>query len=128
MTIAFKVLKIFLLLLLLLAVFKLSYFFYQSDREPEKLLLVKICFEASAYSAEQVEERIARPLERLLSTFDNVKHVYSASMRNYAVITVAFSPDVDYEKKEILLNKFLLLNRLELPYDVSEPKFGKFCY
>ncbi|MBF0429542.1 MAG: efflux RND transporter permease subunit, partial [Magnetococcales bacterium] len=42
-------------------------------------------------SADQVSSLVAEPLERIMSEIKGVKHVYSASLRGQAMVTVEFN-------------------------------------
>lgn len=57
------------------------------------------------HSAEQVEQLVSTPLEKLLYEIDGVEHVYSMSRRDHAVITVRFFVGEDRERSLVKLYK-----------------------
>ena len=67
-------------------------------------------------SASEVEELVARPLERILREIKGVEHVYSVSMNSMAVVTVRFRVGEDREKS--LLN---LYNKVMSNVDYAPP-------
>ena len=54
-------------------------------------------------SAEQVETLVAEPMERIMSEIAGVKHVYSASQRGQAMITVQYVVGQDMEESLVKL-------------------------
>lgn len=72
-------------------------------------------------SAEEVEAIVARPLEGLVSEMTGVKHVYSASMRGEAMITVQFEVGQDLETSLFKLYDKLASNLDHMPLGVSQP-------
>ncbi len=67
-------------------------------------------------SAREVEELVARPLERILREIKGVENVYSVSMNSMAVVTVRFHVGQDREKS--LLN---LYNKVMSNLDYAPP-------
>ena len=59
------------------------------------------------HSAEQVEQLVTTPLERLLYQIDGVEYVYSRSMRDQAIITVRFFVGQDRERSLVKISKRL---------------------
>ena len=59
------------------------------------------------HSAEQVEQLVTTPLERLLYQIDGVEYVYSRSMRDRAIITVRFFVGQDRERSLVKITKRL---------------------
>ncbi len=67
-------------------------------------------------SASEVEQLVAKPLERILREIRGVEHVYSVSMNSMAVVTVRFHVGEDREKS--LLN---LYNKVMSNLDYAPP-------
>lgn len=57
------------------------------------------------HSAEQVEQLVATPLEKLLFQIDGVEYVYSMSMTGHAIITVRYYVGEDRERSLVKLFK-----------------------
>ena len=72
-------------------------------------------------STEQVATLVADPLQRLMSELTGVKHVYSASMRDGAMVTVEFDVGEDMESSLVKLYDRLQSNMDKIPPDVSQP-------
>ncbi|MCL4222245.1 MAG: efflux RND transporter permease subunit [Phycisphaerales bacterium] len=71
------------------------------------------------YSAQQVEQLVTNPLERLLYQIDGVEYVYSRSMRDRAIITVRFFVGQDRERSLVKIAKRLDENLDLVPPGVS---------
>ena len=67
-------------------------------------------------SAREVEQLVAKPLERILREIPGVEHVYSVSMNSMAVVTVRYYVGQDREKS--LLN---LYNKIMSNVDFAPP-------
>ncbi|MEZ5536382.1 MAG: efflux RND transporter permease subunit [Thiolinea sp.] len=72
-------------------------------------------------SAKEVEAIVARPLEGLMSEITGVKHVYSASMRGEAMVTVQFEVGQDLESSLFKVYDKLASNQDNMPMGVSQP-------
>ncbi len=72
-------------------------------------------------SAEQVASLVASPLERIMSEIPGVEHVYSASHRDHAMVTVQFEVGEQMESSLVKLYDKLASNRDRIPPGVSEP-------
>src|SRR5512143_4040588 len=98
-----------------LGVFALSY----TPREENPQIVVPAANIYVMYpggSAREVEELVARPLERILREIKGVEHVYSLSTTSMAVVTVRFYVGQDREKS--LLN---LYNKVMSNVDFAPP-------
>ena len=78
-------------------------------------------------SAEEVESQVARPLEGIMSEITGVKHVYSASSRGQAMITVQFKVGENFETSIVKLNDKIASNKNAIPQGVAG-FFGKACW
>ncbi len=67
-------------------------------------------------SAEEVEDLVATPLEKLIWQIDGVEHVYSISRRDEAVITARFYVGTDPERAMVRLR-----NRIQRHLDEAPP-------
>ncbi|HPQ96147.1 MAG TPA: efflux RND transporter permease subunit, partial [Thiolinea sp.] len=72
-------------------------------------------------SAEEVEAIVAKPLESILFEITGVEHVYSASMRGQAMVTVQFKVGQDMESSLFKVYDKLQSNRDRMPLGASEP-------
>ncbi len=71
------------------------------------------------YSADQVEQLAATPLEKILYQIDGVEYVYSMSRENQAVITVRFYVGQDRERSLVKLFKKINENQDIIPPGVT---------
>ncbi len=72
-------------------------------------------------SAEQVTNQIAIPLEQEMMEIKGVDHVYSASMRDQAIVTVQFVVGEDLEESLVKVYDKLASNIDRMPQGASEP-------
>ncbi|MDX1672374.1 MAG: efflux RND transporter permease subunit [Balneolaceae bacterium] len=72
-------------------------------------------------SAEQVERRLAVPVEKIVSNISGVEYVYSTSMPEHAMITVQFYVGEDVERSLVKLYNELMKNMDRMPQSVSMP-------
>ena len=81
-----------------------------SAKKEEDFFLLEVTYNNISHdlSAEDVDKLISRPLEGLSVGVGTIKHVYSASFRDGAVISYMFSVDTD-TKEAIKQIKQLLL-------------------
>jgi len=83
--------------------------------------MVDIFVQYPGASANEVADLVARPLERILSEIVGVKHVYSVSMREQAMVTVQFIVGEDMEKSLVKLYDKLESNKDRIPQGVIGP-------
>ncbi len=83
--------------------------------------MVDILVQYPGATAEQVETLVANPLEILMSDITGVKHVYSASMRGAAMVTVQFKVGENMEESLVKLNDKIFSNYDKIPPGVSKP-------
>ena len=78
------------------------------EEDPQIVVpLADVMVNAPGYSAAQVEQLVANPLERILYQIDGVEYVYSMSRPNQAVITVRFYVGQDRERSLVKLFKMI---------------------
>ncbi len=70
-------------------------------------------------SAEEVEQLVTTPLEKLLWQIDGVEHVYSISRRDGALVTVRFFVGEDRERALVRLQSRIDAHRDEVPPGVA---------
>lgn len=73
---------------------------------------------ASVY---QVESLVTDPLERLMDEIPGVRHVYSATERGRAIVTVRFFVGEDLGKSIVKVHDKIRSNRDRIPPDVTMP-------
>ena len=70
-------------------------------------------------SAAEVESQVARPLEGIMSEITGVKHVYSASNRGQALVTVQFKVGENFESSIVKLNDKINSNKNRMPQGIA---------
>ncbi|MEE9310283.1 MAG: efflux RND transporter permease subunit [Cocleimonas sp.] len=70
-------------------------------------------------TAAEVESQVARPLEGIMSEITGVKHVYSASSRGQALVTVQFKVGENFESSKVKLNDKLASNKNRMPKGIA---------
>ncbi len=111
-----------LLLLSFLAIGVLGLMITPRQEDPQiSVPMVDIFVGYSGASAQEVEALIARPLEAIMSEMTGVDHVYSASMRGEAIVTVQFKVGQDLESSLVKLYDKLTSNRDAIPSGASDP-------
>ena len=90
------------------------------EEDPQIVVpLADVHVSVPGYSAEQVEQLVATPLERMLYQIDGVEYVYSMSRENRAIITVRFFVGQDRERSLVKLFKKLDENVDAVPPGVA---------
>lgn len=91
---------------------------YLTPREEEPQIvvpLVDIFVPYPGASAKEVEERVAKPLERIINEIHGVEYIYSTSMRDLALITVRYYVGEDTEESLVKLWSVLMKNMDKMP-------------
>lgn len=70
---------------------------------------------------EEVESRIAQPLEKLISNIKGIEYVYSTSMNEQAMIIVQFYVGEDIERSLVKLYNEIMKHMDEMPAGVTMP-------
>ena len=92
------------------------------EEEPQiNLPSVDILVNYPGASAQEVETRVARPLEKVVLNIEGVEYVYSTSMPNRAVLSVLFYVGEDVEKSLVKLYNELVRNLDEIPENIGMP-------
>ncbi|MCX2979695.1 efflux RND transporter permease subunit [Halieaceae bacterium IMCC14734] len=95
--------------------------FTPREEEPQIVVpMVDVLVTAPGLSPRQVERQVVVPLEKLLAQIPGVEHVYSASSRGQAVVTLRFY--VGEDREDSILNAYNKLNsnRDKVPGVVSD--------
>lgn len=86
------------------------------EEDPQIVVpLADVFVSAPGLSAEEVEQQVATPLERVLYQIDGVEYVYSMSRPDSAIVTVRFFVGQDRERALVRLFKKLEENKDLIP-------------
>jgi multidrug efflux pump subunit AcrB len=92
------------------------------EEEPQIVVpMIDVFVEMPGASAREVEERVTRPLEKLLWEIPGVEYVYSTSSPGSALAIARFRVDEDEEGAVVRLNQKLLANLDLVPPGASRP-------
>ncbi len=83
--------------------------------------LIDIFVQYPGASVEQVETLVTNPLERIMKEIPGVRHIYSASMRDAAVVTVRFYVGEEMGASIVKVHDKLQSNLDRMPPDVKMP-------
>ncbi|MGF1908479.1 efflux RND transporter permease subunit [Vibrio kasasachensis] len=108
------------LIVLMLAVGAASLWLTPKEEDPQIVVpMADVLVFAPGLSAEQVENQVTEPLEKLLSQIDGVEYVYSASMEGSAQVIVRFYVGEAREQALVKLYNKLYSNQDKIPASVS---------
>ena len=111
-----------LLLIAMLALGLLGLVFTPRQEDPQiSVPMVDIMVHYPGASAEQVSTLVSKPLESIMAEITGVKHVYSASMRGAALVTVQFEVGENMEDSLVKLHDKVMSNTDKIPPGVSQP-------
>ncbi len=111
-----------LLLVACLAIGVLGLMITPRQEDPQiSVPMVDIFVQYPGASAAQVASLVADPLQRIMSELTGVEHVYSASLRDGAMVTVQFEVGEDLESSLVKLYDKLESNMDKIPPGVSPP-------
>ncbi|NLX13186.1 MAG: efflux RND transporter permease subunit [Phycisphaerales bacterium] len=90
------------------------------EEDPQIIVpLADVFVDFPGHSAEEVEQLVATPLEKLLWQIDGVEYVYSMSRQNQAIITVRFYVGEDREDSLVKIYKKINENLDIVPLGVT---------
>ncbi len=90
------------------------------EEDPQIVVpLADVMVTMPGYSAEQIEQLVSTPLEKMLYQIDGVEYAYSMSRENQAVITVRFYVGQDRERSLVKLYKKIYENQDVIPAGVT---------
>ncbi|RMF19914.1 MAG: efflux RND transporter permease subunit, partial [Bacteroidetes bacterium] len=76
----------------------------------------------------EVEEKVTRKLEDLISGVEQVQEIHAQSFENFALLRLELAPDADVDAIESAVQKKIAAGRRELPAELEEPSVGKFSF
>ncbi|MDH4028758.1 MAG: efflux RND transporter permease subunit, partial [Nitrospirota bacterium] len=92
------------------------------EEEPQIVVpMVDVFVQYPGASAEEVDERVSGPMEKLLWEIKGVEYVYSISRPGTAMTIVRFYVGEDMEASLVKLYNKLMSNYDRIPHGVSEP-------
>ena len=92
------------------------------EEEPQIIVpMVDIFVAMPGASAREVEQRVTRPMEKLLWEIPGVEYIYSTSSPGGAVAIVRFKVGEDEEKSIVRLNQKMFANFDLIPRGASQP-------
>lgn len=93
-------------------------------REEEPQIIVPMADVMVGYpgaSPSEVENRVVKPLEKIISNIKGVEHVHAMAMNGKAMIIVQFYVGEDTERSYVKLYDELMKNKMMFPKGVYEP-------
>jgi multidrug efflux pump subunit AcrB len=92
------------------------------EEEPQIIVpMIDVFVQMPGASAREVEERITKPMEKLLWEIPGVEYIYSTSSPGMSLAIVRFYVGQDEEKSIVRLNQKLLANFDLIPPGASQP-------
>jgi len=92
------------------------------EEEPQIIVpMVDVSVEMPGASAREVEERVTKPMEKLLWEIPGVEYLYSTSSPSSSLVIVRFLVGQDEEKSIVRLNQKLMANFDLIPPGASKP-------
>jgi multidrug efflux pump subunit AcrB len=92
------------------------------EEEPQIIVpMIDVFVEMPGASAREVEERITKPMEKLLWEIPGVEYIYSTSSPGTSMAVVRFLVGQDEEKSIVRLNQKLFANFDLIPPGASQP-------
>ncbi len=89
------------------------------EEEPQIVVpLADVYVQMPGASAEEIENLVARPLEKYLWQIDGVEYVYSMSRRGMAIVTVRFYVGQDRERSLVKLHNRISMHMDKVPQGV----------
>ncbi len=92
------------------------------EEEPQIIVpMIDVFVEMPGASAREVEERVTKPMEKLLWEIPGVEYIYSTSSPGSSMAIVRFYVGQDEEKSIVRLNQKLMANFDLIPPGASQP-------
>ena len=92
------------------------------EEEPQiNVPMIDVIVEMPGADAAEVENRVTRPMEKLLWEVPGVEYLYSASSRGGALVIVRFVVGTHIEEALVRLNQKLETNFDRIPHGVGKP-------
>lgn len=109
------------LILLMIVVGFAALWLTPKEEDPQIVVpMADVLVSAPGLSAQQVENQVTEPLEKLLSQIDGVEYVYSSSMEGAAQVIVRFYVGEEREVALVKLYNKLYSNQDRIPTSVSQ--------
>jgi multidrug efflux pump subunit AcrB len=92
------------------------------EEEPQiKVPMIDVLVSMPGAEAKEIEERVTRPMEKLLWEIAGVEYIYSTSSPGQSLVIVRFRVGEDVERSLVKLNQKLQMNFDRIPHGVSQP-------
>lgn len=92
------------------------------EEEPQIIVpMIDVMVQMPGASPGEVEERLTRPMEKLIMEIPGVEYVYSVSRPQSSMVIVRFHVGEDEERSIVKLNQKLFSNFDKIPPGASEP-------
>ena len=92
------------------------------EEEPQiKVPMIDVMVGMPGASAKEIEERVTRPMEKLLWEISGVEYLYSTSREGESLVIVRFKVGEDIEESLVKLNQKLQSNFDRIPHGVTQP-------
>ncbi|NLP58445.1 efflux RND transporter permease subunit [Lutibacter sp. B1] len=111
-----------LLMIMFLVIGVYSSFLIPREEEPQiDVPMADIFVGYPGASPQEVESRVVKPLEKIVSNIKGVEYVYSTSMNEQAMVIVQFYVGEDIERSFVKLYNEIMKHMDEMPKGVSMP-------
>lgn len=111
-----------LLMIVLMTIGVYSSFLIPREEEPQIIVpMADVMVGYPGASPQEVENRVVKPLERIIGNIKGVEHVYSMSMNGQAMLIVQFYVGEDIERSYVKLYDELMKNERIFPPGVMKP-------
>ena len=92
------------------------------EEEPQIIVpMIDIFVQMPGASAQEVEERVTKPMEKLVWEIPGVEYIYSTSSPGFAMAIVRFKVGEDEEKSIVRLNQKMFANFDLIPPGANQP-------
>ena len=92
------------------------------EEEPQiKVPMIDVMVAMPGTTAKELEERVTRPMEKLLWEIPGVEYIYSTSRPGESLVIVRFKVGEDIEKSLVKLKDKLQSNYDRIPHGVTQP-------
>ncbi|RMF54842.1 MAG: efflux RND transporter permease subunit, partial [Calditrichaeota bacterium] len=96
------------------------------EEEPQIVVpLVDIFIPYPGHTPEEVEERVTRPLEEVISNIEGVEYIYSMSRSDFAIVTARYYVGSNMEESLVKLWSVLMKNMDHMPGGLHSPPLIK---
>ncbi|HSH70721.1 MAG TPA: efflux RND transporter permease subunit [Deferrisomatales bacterium] len=92
------------------------------EEEPQIVVpMIDVFVQMPGASAQEVEERVTKPMEKLLSEIPGVEYIYSTSSPGFSLAIVRFKVGEEEEKAIVRLNQKMFANFDRIPPGAGQP-------